>query len=254
MKAHIASDIHFEFMSPAQEYDFWARFEDKVAADAPDILILAGDIGSTRPEGQEDLLRNLERFGRLNKQTVYVPGNHEFFGTTISEGTSFLSDTVIRGVSDVNPVRAVLAGDVDDSNLVTGGTMWYPDCGDPAHKSTFADYRFIADAEPMIEKQYQAFIKHSPGDIVVTHHMPTEESISPQWQGSTHNNFFCADIDETIEMWNATNKVSKLWVHGHTHDPKDFVSRHGFRVYCNPLGYVGEGSNPDFFDRLLVDI
>jgi Icc-related predicted phosphoesterase len=113
----------------------------------------------------------------------------------------------------------------------------------------------VYDSMAEIQKEHESLINDPAlwaSEVVVTHHYPTDESIAPRWQGEPSNVFFSARIDKTLQKH--PNSNIKLWIHGHTHDPMDFVSKYGFRVYCNPHGYPGEGSNRNFWDRLLVEV
>jgi Icc-related predicted phosphoesterase len=82
-----------------------------------------------------------------------------------------------------------------------------------------------------------AFLEQTvrPGDVVITHHVPYERSIAPQYQGNPLNRFFiAADAAPLVERAGA-----RLWIHGHTHTSFDY--RVGeTRVVCNARGYPGE--------------
>jgi hypothetical protein len=86
------------------------------------------------------------------------------------------------------------------------------------------------------------FLGHS---LVVTPHLPPPRSIAPQYAGSSLNRFFVAeDAAGLVER-----SGDRLWIHGHTHTPCDYVIGET-RVVCNPRGYPGELSNG--FNRALV--
>lgn len=249
MKIHVMSDLHFEHMTHTQLHDFWDRLEERVAGDGVDTVILAGDIG---PLHRGQLFTNLDGFTSKYKRVFYTPGNHEFFGTSISRGHELLRDWEgeLPRLRLLLPKRTFVTG----SGTVTGGTLWYPDCGDTELKRYWIDYNRVSDGDPEFHVEHQKFLQHMPGDIVVSHHFPTEESVAPAWRGSSTNCFFNADIGETLETWKAQKTMPRLWIHGHTHNHMDYVSRFGFRVYCNPLGYPYEGANPMFWDRIVLDI
>jgi len=45
----------------------------------------------------------------------------------------------------------------------------------------------------------------------------------------------------------------KLWVHGHTHDPYDYVIGET-RVVCNPRGYIGYEAQAVDYELMYVDV
>jgi hypothetical protein len=45
----------------------------------------------------------------------------------------------------------------------------------------------------------------------------------------------------------------KLWTHGHTHDPFDYMVGKT-RVVCNPRGYAGHDPQADLFELKFLDI
>lgn len=249
MILHVASDIHFEFMSLNARAKFLGQLKDQIAKDKPDLLVIAGDIGLL---DRDLLLVRLEELHHMYPGVVYVPGNHEFFGTSIRGGHDKL-DKFAADHSGFIFLRPGISGQSLGVRF-RGGTLWYPDA-EEIYKRNWIDYRRIHDSDTEIEVEHQAFLKQDgPVDVVVSHHFPTTESIHPDYAGVDSNIFFCAEIDETLMEWEIKKALPKLWIHGHTHMPFDYVSKFGFRVYCNPHGYPEEGTNPNFFDRLRVEV
>ena len=185
---------------------------------------------------------------------VYVPGNHEYWRYSIAEGNKFLAGL------GMDPRFSNLTVLPDRTNALAdfnGGTLWFPDCGDAQLKKSWCDYWMVKDAATAIQKEHEEFVTNMmvyEPFVFVSHHYPTDESIAARWAGQPTNVFFSARIDSHLRARNGdTHKLMGLWIHGHTHDPMDYVSKYGFRVYCNPMGYPGEGANRNFWDRLLVE-
>ena len=61
------------------------------------------------------------------------------------------------------------------------------------------------------------------------------------------NGGYASDMEDFIHR----NNHIKLWVHGHTHSPSDYMVG-DTRVVCNPLGYPGERREPN--TRLVLDV
>src|SRR5690606_37391535 len=79
--------------------------------------------------------------------------------------------------------------------------------------------------------------------VVVTHHLPSAQSVNPKFTGDLLNAAYASDLDQVIE-----DGRPALWVHGHTHDSCDYQFG-DTRVVCNPRGYDDENA---VFDRKLV--
>lgn len=256
MILHVMSDLHFEFMNRRQEEDWWRELDGRILKDAPEAVVLAGDIDGLK--NKINMKGVLAMFAKRYPTVLYTPGNHEFFGTSIAEGHRFLTEELddLTNVQVLLPGTKVVLEEKDTKRKVTftGGTLWYPDCKEDLAKSYFIDYRLIDDSRTAIEQQHQDFLKQEPGDVVVSHHYPTDESIAPRWAKSSSNIFFCAYINTLLVEWAKAKTLPKLWIHGHTHDPFDYQSNYGFRVFCNPGGYPNEGANPTFWDRIKVEV
>lgn len=83
---------------------------------------------------------------------------------------------------------------------------------------------------------------------MVTHHLPSKQSIKPCFEGDPLNRFFLCDVDDLIERGGPA-----LWVHGHTHSSID-ARVGGTRIVCNPLGYPNWYVNSDFDEKLIVEV
>lgn len=84
-----------------------------------------------------------------------------------------------------------------------------------------------------------------PRTVVITHFVPSPQSIHPMYENNVLNPYFVTDCRELM-----TPSVD-LWIHGHTHSSFDYMEGQT-RVVCNPRGYGDENSqfNPD----LIVEI
>lgn len=245
------SDLHLEIRNEKQRNMFWMRL--KTHAGEAQAVVLAGDIGSIRRKQSNVLKEALHQFEELYGHVIYIPGNHEFW----HEGLRFGWDNLNRWQAGFNQITILKSGRrfITPNESFGGDTMWYPDCEDELMKRWWCDYDNISDSRTEIDKQHQAFLAQTSfPDVMVTHHFPTAESVASQYRGDSNNVFFCADIgDWLLKKQDEGLKLPKLWIHGHTHEPMDYRSLLGFRVYCNPLGYPSEYANTKFWERLLVD-
>lgn len=91
--------------------------------------------------------------------------------------------------------------------------------------------------------------KHKP-IIIVTHHAPSPYSISEEYKGDLLNAAFVSNLNEFI----VSNPQIRLWCHGHTHTPFDYILGQT-RVICCPFGYNNENNYKlpnDYGTRILI--
>lgn len=232
---------------------------------AADIVILAGDIA--RPQDAIDWAKGFKQ------PVLYVPGNHEFYGNSLS--------------ATLQQLRALTVGTaihILDNNEITlhgirflGSTLW----GDfnlygtgaarttaimQAKKLIYDFSRIQSDANPgtafsplefeTLFARNRQWLKQKLDEavngptVVITHHAPSQASIHPRFEGSPINACFVSNSDDLLDA----NKVA-LWIHGHTHDGFDYEVN-GTRVVCNPRGYMKDGvpENPVFNPNFTVSI
>ena len=233
MKIRLLSDLHTEFRLP---YKTHALSEYR----GEDVLVLAGDIASGA-DNTADVIKHFLDQGF--SKVVYVPGNHEYYGSSIKHFDDKLLDFCER----TRNAHFLRPGQVEiDGVLFTGGTLWTNFGDNPIVQSYCGrginDFRQIQnfktrDAYDLYYKHLE-HIKHSyeqRGDrkvVVVTHFLPARECVAPRWRdGNLLNDYFANDLGSMIaEMQNTT------WLFGHTHDAMDFMLG-TTRLVCNPHGY-----------------
>jgi UDP-2,3-diacylglucosamine pyrophosphatase LpxH len=248
------SDLHLGSKTEQAVERFWKKVEERVQTDFPAMLILAGDITDAYNETyRERLAKIIDRFSKLYPKVVFLAGNHDYWDDKINSRLAFFRTLAVGNVHFLEPDNNYT---LPDGRAASGGTMWFPDCKDSFLKKTWCDHNYILEAmNGAIEAEHEAFIKTiKPQSIMITHHYPTAESIHPRYKNYISNCFFQAEMDETLKKWSEGSVLPRLWIHGHTHEPMDYVSKWGFRVYCNPLGHEFEGRNPDFWNRMSIDI
>ncbi len=253
MKLNVLSDLHMS-----------CGVIDLPRTDA-DVVVLAGDIA--RPQEAVAWASGFEQ------PVLYVPGNHEFYGASLSgtvqelkrlcagtrihlldgdeiiiAGVRFLGTTLWTDFElfDQGGQRAQAMHEtqgfmrdfqkirIDDSS----GRLFTPeDCAALCQSNARWLEQRLADAHP------------GP-TVVITHHAPSRQSIHPRFAGSLLNGGFVSDLDRLMGAGQA-----QLWIHGHTHDSFDYEVN-GTRVVCNPRGYSREGvnENPSFDSRFLVEV
>jgi predicted phosphodiesterase len=282
MKIALASDLHLEFQD--------INLKNTEGAE---VLILSGDImvadymhdhpspdpytpGGMREYGHKMLMSLrfrdfLKRVSFEFPHVIYVAGNHEFY-----HGKWKGSIDDLRFQCGQLPNVYFLENDIKTIGDFTfiGTTLW-TDCnnGDPLtlHCLTdmMNDFRIIRNDEAgytklrpahtlsrhVKAKQYISNIvqgMHDEKFVVVGHHAPSKLSTHERYQdpsNSLMNGGYSSDLSEFI----MDRPQIKLWTHGHTHDPFDYVIGET-RIVCNPRGYGGHDPQADVFELKFLDI
>jgi Icc-related predicted phosphoesterase len=259
MKITLVSDLHLEFE------DCFLKNEQ-----GADVLILGGDImvaSKVNRENSEFGQRFREFLSRVSFQfphVIYIAGNHEFY----NDGKWVGGIEELRVACAQFPNVYFLERDmkiIDDSVFI-GGTLWTDmNKGDPltlhAVRDMMNDYRAIRNDEKGYVKlkpfdtverhrntlEYFKFILSENKDkkcVVIGHHSPSFQSVHETYRGETlMNGAYHSDLSEFI----LDHPQIKLWTHGHTHHPFDYMIGET-RIVCNPRGYDGyedTGWNPN---------
>ncbi len=240
MRLQVLSDLHLEFHA-----DRGAQFVRLLRPQGVDVLVVAGDL-AVAGLLTEALSRLCDRYPRV----VYVVGNHEYYDAHPDQVHEELADAADR----LDNLVWLHHGTATIGGLVFAGTpLWFPPAPESGHARLWMnDFRVIRDFEPWVYDENRRATKllesvADRADVVVTHHLPSQRSVAPQYVGSPLNPFFVCACDEVIERGQPA-----LWVHGHTHLHADHrIGR--TRVLANPFGYPGE---PDtgFVEQLVVDL
>lgn len=260
MRLQIVSDLHTEFNGIESFFEVLGRKE------RGDVLVMAGDIANWK---DRVATREILEFVQSEyAHTIWVAGNHEYYGSDPKAAVYHLEEVLRRGqgypsVDVVYQPRVVTVG---DEHFVCG-TGWYPAAnieeglgGDPEigffpeHGRLFqwSDFRRISFLNPWIYEQAAAFAalvadRARPDVTVISHMLPSQESVSKEYEDAATNAFFVHDLERVI-----ATRQPKLWVHGHTHSSHDYHFG-STRVVCNPLG-DNEGRSLDDYQALLIEI
>lgn len=246
MKIGIASDLHLEFGAL-----------DKPIPEV-DVLILAGDIFLADDIGGYKNSRVTEFAKEANKAAawvIFIPGNHEFYHMEYFTAMSLMKEFCAENYWIWLDNERV---DINGKNFI-GATLWTDGGPNPASfQFKMADYRVIKYEDRKLTPQDTArfhseslyFLENEmqEGDIVVTHHLPSFRSIDARFKyaGEGVNNAYASHLDGLIEA-----KKPAMWVHGHSHSPKDYMIGNT-RVISNPRGYWGYEDIADNFEVMVV--
>ena len=86
--------------------------------------------------------------------------------------------------------------------------------------------------------------------VVVTHHAPSEKSLTYEVAGSPDDAAYASDLEDLVAL-------TDLWVHGHVHEARDYrlvSTRSGGRVVTNCRGYANDELVHAFNPRKVVTV
>ena len=85
--------------------------------------------------------------------------------------------------------------------------------------------------------------------VVLTHHAPSMQSISPDFKECSHvNSVYASDLDNIMH----SDIAPDYWFHGHVHNSMDYMINNT-RIVCNPYGYT-KTENTGFDPQKVVKI
>ena len=271
MKIKLVSDLHLEFSDCFINNDEGADVlilggdiciaqdlhDHPEPANTADQAAIANGTGLGRRQLTAQRFRDF--FKRCSFQfphVIYIMGNHEFYNGKFYAGIDYMREECAK-----YPNVYMLEQDMKiiDDVVFVGGTLWTNmNKRDPltmhAIEGMMNDFRIIRnDARnyaPMSaldvairHDKTLAYIEHIVHEhrnkkcVVVGHHSPSFQSCHPMYGNDTlMNGGYHSDLSEFI----MDHPQIKLWTHGHTHHPFDYVLGET-RVVCNPRGYENDG-------------
>ena len=184
---------------------------------------------------------------------IYLTGNHEFYGSSIPEVHECIN--IFAHAHDnfkwLNNTVIELTG-----KRIVGTTLWFPQSPTAdRYMYGFSDFKAIKDSYTQLFRENTRAVEFlnrvvRAGDTVITHHLPTVKSVSAQYAGSPINCYFVCPMDKLID-----SRKPALWIHGHTHDSKDYAFSKETKIICNPYGYAGittNALNPSYTEPKIV--
>jgi predicted phosphohydrolase len=250
MKINLVSDLHIDF----DPKDVTDKYKDE-------ILILAGDLCESRK--WRSLTSFLEYHSSLYKEVIYVPGNHEYYTSSIEKTNIELEaiSSKIPNLHFLNNSKVII-----DDVVYIGSTLWSDFENDnPISKMQVEkglyDYSLIDyKGKPISTDDVLSIFKinvfyleyelkkHKEDKVVViTHHAPSYQSIHPKYNSHGLNGGFASDLNWLIE----SNPQIRYWFHGHTHTSFNYLIGET-RIVCNPKGYGKE--NSEYNPNLTLEI
>jgi hypothetical protein len=275
MKIKLVSDLHLEFSDCYINNDEGADVlilggdiciaqdlhDHPEPANTADQAAIANGTGLGRRQMTAQRFRDF--FKRCSFQfphVIYIMGNHEFYNGKFYAGINYMREECAK-----YPNVYMLEQDMKiiDDVVFVGGTLWTNmNRRDPltmhAIEGMMNDFRIIRnDARnyaamsaldvAIRHDKTLAYIEHIVHEhrnkkcVVVGHHSPSFQSVHPTY---AHENLMNGGYHSDLSEFILDHPQIKLWTHGHTHHPFDYMIGET-RIVCNPRGYENDGYSED---------
>lgn len=245
MNFELASDIHLRYFN-----DLGDDFFDPQSS----ILAVVGDVCECHQLVPG--FRIFERMSETWEHVLYVLGNHEFYGATLSNSMISYVKRVLKPLKNITVLEKESIQIMD--TLFVGTTLWSGmenrnPVVENACRQAISDYTYIRMSDqrgfgraiqPLdTVNQFTKNVKFlrktlqsvDSSVVVLTHHAPSYLSVSESFKGSLYNGAFVSDLDNLI----LDHQQIRVWAHGHVHSEHNY--RLGdCRIVCHPLGYRRE--------------
>jgi predicted phosphohydrolase len=252
MKIQYCSDLHLEF---SENQKFLAR---NPLQPVGDILVLAGDTVTFH-----DLKKAREFFDFVcdHYSAVYwVPGNHEYYGSDVSDRASPLCEQLRDNLFLVNNHSIVHEG-----VRLFFTTLWSRIS--PQHEwdiqrsiSDFSTIRYAgakltAHRFSLLHEESLGFLRDAIREskeeqmVVVSHHVPTMMNYPKVYKNSPLTEAFATELFDLI-----TDSDISCWIYGHHHVNTPDFTIGKTRMLTNQLGYVHQFEHKSFRRDVVVDV
>jgi predicted phosphohydrolase len=229
---------------------------------AGDILIIAGDLCYLEQIEYPEITAFFRILSDSFQAVYYIPGNHEFYGTTdialldkplyskIMDNVFFVNNYVER-IDNIVLVLSALW-----SNLYSGAIPLIKAKLNDFHLIRYNDDRLTVELYNRLHQESVNFLRKTLGQckpddniVVVTHHLPSFDCIAPEFENSPLNLAFASNLNGFIEESNI-----RYWIYGHSHSnvPGKVIGQ--TRLLSNSLGYVSIEEHHLFNSKATIEI
>ena len=252
-KIQYVSDLHLEFVENSH------FLKENPIKPVGDILILAGDTGYLG-----DRNYSIHPFWDWAsdhfQQVIVCLGNHEFYKyydlTSLKDGTDvairpnvhYYYNNVVR-IDDVDIVVSTLWSHIDRENAFMTERC-VSDFRRIMYNDNILDWQGFNQEHDRCLKFIKEAVRHSDASkkVVVTHHVPSCQLMSPEFEGSPINGAFTVELSDYIE-----DSEIDYWIYGHSHRN---INKMIGQTKClsNQLGYVFQGEHKKFKPDCYIEV
>jgi predicted phosphodiesterase len=250
----LISDAHQEHYSNQRHFEKRGYYYP--GDTAYDVLVLAGDMSGL------GILKLWRQIIPNDKPIIFIFGNHCLYGKSTSQVFEYAKELEkeLPNTYILNPGTVTLEG----INFI-GATLWsdgllkgYPDTREQIEYG-INDFRlitagvvdkFTVQFMTQLYNRDKAYLKKQLDtlkgtNVVVTHFLPSQETIEPKYLGNALCPYFVNDCDDLVAK-------ADLWLTGHSHQRFDMKHSSGTRMVQNAFGYHRE--LPDDFSWKIIEV
>ena len=251
MKVQYASDLHIEF---PENNSFLKNNPIKPVGD---ILVLAGDIV---PFAVLD--KHLDFFKYLSdnfKNTYWIPGNHEYYGSDISQRSNCFTENILPNVQLLNNTTI----EIEQVHFIFS-TLWtqISETNQWYIKNNLSDFHTIKNnGKALLVNHYnelhanciefinKELYSKKGKTVFVSHHVPTFMNYPEKYKGDALNDAFAVELFPLIEK-----QQPDCWIYGHTHGNIADFTIGKTNMLTNQLGYVKYSEHKYFVNNKVFEI
>ena len=259
----VAKDLAFTDSIKSEK---WMKFFEQVSAEFPHVIYIMGN----HEHYHGDFAKS---YGQLKTALAELPNIHVMEKESINFGdVTFVAGTLWTDMNKEDPNTLFgIKSYMNDYRIIENSDAMVhfkaPVYGTKEDGST--DYhnvvsqefhtrpgKFTPELSVIEHKSMLQFIRdmidHRPEHkfVVVGHHAPSKQSTKPKYQDDVMvNGAYSSELSEFI----LDRPQIKVWTHGHTHDPFDYMIG-STRIVCNPRGYIKYEDCADNFQLQYIDV
>jgi predicted phosphohydrolase len=252
MKLQYASDLHLEF---AENREFLRK---NPLLPGSDVLLLAGDIVPFAVMDKHNDFFNY--ISDTFKTTYWIPGNHEYYNSDISDRVGSFREKIKDNLFLVNNVSVI-----HENIKLIFSTLWtHISPGNQFEiRQRLSDFHaikynrkgLIPDHYNFLHEQCRSFLNWeickdgAEKKVIVAHHLPTFMNYPEEYKGDSLNEAFA------VEMFNDILKSqADFWIFGHHHCYTADFQIGSTTLTTNQLGYVKFNECPGFDTKNIITI
>lgn len=212
-------------------------FLDQVSADFPHVVVVGGNHEFYDGKWVASLIH-------LRSEYAHYPNVHFLERDTITIGdVVFVGGTLWTDMNKFDPLTLhAVTTMMTDYNLIRNDALGYtklkPATTCERFKQTLGYFKLILDDHP------------DQKCVVVSHHSPSFLSCASWFKD---NKIMNGAYHSSLEEFILDRPQIKLWVHGHTHEPFDYLIG-PTRIVCNPRGYHNYEARAHNFELQFMDV
>lgn len=241
MTIQYASDLHLEFQQNRE------LLKANPLKPEGDVLLPAGDVV---PFAAMDQHKDFFSYVSDHFETTWwIPGNHEYYGSDITERRSTLNESIRPNVHLVNNTVVRLSDfrfifSTLWSRIQPGNGWWVERGVSDFRAIKWNGHRFSAEWFNELHEECLNFITSELATsdtrtaVVITHHVPTLLHYPARFKGSALNNAFAVELFDLIE-----SRGPDYWIYGHHHHNHPGFSIGKTQLLTNQLGYVAHAEH-----------